>query len=110
MRLYLIFSWLSRFIRQDIVGNPFEMFDGNIWIELLGLGVLPVIITFATVGLFYNSGSCPTIGAIAFFAVYFLYYQLIGWMGILGAPMLLVIGVLVGLYLLLSIVKNNLYF
>ena len=110
MRLYLILSWLSRFIRQDVMPNPFEIFDGNVWIELLGLGVLPGIVAFKTVGLFYENGSFPAIGVIAFFAIYFLYHQLISWFGSIGAPLILVIGALIGLYLLLSSIKNDLYF
>ena len=87
--------------------SPFEIFDENIWIELIGLDALPGAIAFATVGLFYESGSCPVLGSIAFFAAYYLYYQLICWLGSIGASVFLAVGSLIAIYLALAYIKNN---
>ena len=69
-RLNFLFAFVSFIVRSFLLPNPFECFGGNAFI--INLFAEPVIqaIAFAIVGVFYNRGSQPALGSIAYLLVY----------------------------------------
>ena len=68
--MYKIISALNGFIREDIMPNPFEFISDNelivaLFTYLIG-GLILHVISFAMCGIFYDRGSCPTLGSIGY--------------------------------------------
>lgn len=77
MKLYLLFSSFSWFIRNYYLPNPFESF--GVLADLLNMGDEPLIhiITFGIVGLFYKRGEFPLLGSILYLLFYIIHNALL---------------------------------
>ena len=68
--MYQIVSALNGLIREEMMSNPFDFISDNelivvLFTYLIG-GLILHIISFAMCGVFYDRGSCPTLGSIGY--------------------------------------------
>ena len=80
--------------------NPFESMNGPACLQWLGLEIFLVVLARTTVGIFYNTGDCPPLGATAFFIVYVIYACFFSWLNTIGLSWgwaMGIMGVLIGL-------------
>ena len=77
-KLYLMIAGISAFIRQVFIDNPYEALpfltsETELWLpDVLNWATEGIfhLITFAVVGIFYRSRSCPPLGSL----LYLLFY------------------------------------
>lgn len=69
--MYKIIYIISYVLRMVYCPNPFEYLPNGEALNLLFGGIL-IPITYFMVGTFYQKGSAPVIGSIAFLAMYFV--------------------------------------
>ena len=81
MRLYVLITAISIFIRQFVLPNPFECFgDKAFFINCIAEPII-VVVSYLLVGLFYKKGSAPALGSLLFLVTYAL---IVGILWVLG--------------------------
>lgn len=97
--MYKIVAFISYFVRQNCMPNPFGT-DLNAWLmDLLGMSAILHVFTFGIVGLFYEEGSAPVLGSLLYLFFYSVHMGLLVLMGNFGWTMPAII-IILGLYLL----------
>lgn len=112
--MYSIIRFISSFIRENMLPNPFEVLGEKFNVDLFGL-VLPMTpdlfmllletfvlgtITFAVVGLYYERGSTPAWGSFLYLTFYCIHIGLLQLMGKFAFNEI-ACGIIIALYIIL---------
>lgn len=125
--MYKIIAFISVFIRQFVLPNPFEALDGVFPIPLFGVDFpIPAfyinwiaepflhVITFNIVGIYYSrSDHFPAVGSFLYLLFYSIHVGLIYLMGIFNFSWIAISIILFGyifLHIGINILKNKLIF
>jgi len=110
--MYKIIALISVIIRQFCLPNPFDCFGAVA--ELLNWIAEPImhIVVFATVGVFYDRGTCPPLGALLYLGVYSLItfcLWVLGQFSFAWWAVAIMIAVIVGIMILFSKIRGDFY-
>ena len=82
MRLYVLITIISIFIRQFVLPNPFECFgDKAFFINCIAEPII-IVVSYLLVGLVYKKGSAPAIGSLLFLVTYAMIVGILWFLGV----------------------------
>lgn len=115
--MYQIISGLNSIIREEMMPNPFEFISDNqlvvnLFTYFIG-GIILYKISFAMCGVFYNRGSCPTLGSIGYMFFFSfnvgILIKISQWCNEILAIGIIYFVVVIVIYVLLNKIKKVIY-
>lgn len=117
MRLYVLITAISIFIRQFVLPNPFECFgDKAFFINCIAEPII-IVVSYLLVGLFYKKGSAPALGSLLFLVTYAVIVDILWVLGLFKFAwwwililIIAFIGMVLGVRFLCNKLSNDIFY